>query len=96
MRPIIATIRTTKHPKIKKCSIKKPNFENLNLTHASKFQILSVSIIRSHKGLYEIRYTYDSDAKKNIQYRNGSKFQNQQIHYTTALKKIQSSFHILP
>ena len=64
MRPIIATIRTTKHPKIKKCSIKKTNFQNLNLTHASKFQILSVFIIRSHKGLYEIRSTYDSDAKK--------------------------------
>ena len=90
MRPIIPTIRTTKHPKIKKCSIKKnsksKSYACIKISNSKRFHNSFT------KGLYEIRSTYDSDAKKNVQYRNGSKFQNQQIHYTTALKKSKVLF----
>ena len=63
MRPIIPTIRTTKHPKIKKCSIKnkfsKPkSYACIKISNSKRFHNSFT------KGLYEIRSTYDSDAKK--------------------------------
>ena len=67
MQPVIPTIQTPKHSQIKKCPIQK---NNQNLSYASKFQILIVLINRSHKCLYEIHCTYDSDGKKSKSYIN--------------------------